>query len=151
MLLVVLDKGYGAYCGKEWIALAWEKTWMKKANPSIEYLELYAVANAILLWIHKFKNARILLHCDNDSVCKMLNKSSSGCKNCMVLLRLIVLECLKHNVHITAEWISTGDNGKADALSRLDFERFWDLDPNMNEEQLQPPSDIWPITKIWMK
>ena len=122
---------------------------MIEQQPSIEYLELYAVSMAVMLWINKFKNARILLHCDNESVCKMINKSTSGCKNCMVLLRLIVLECMRNNVKITAEWVSTGDNGKEDALSRIDLDRFWTLTPHMNQHQTEPHSDIWPITKTW--
>ena len=143
------DKGFGAYCGKNWTAKTWNRQWFLSENPSIEYLELYGVTVAVLLWIKQFKNARILLHCDNESVCKMINKSTSGCKNCMVLLRLIVLQCLTHNVKITAEWVSTGDNGKADALSRLDFERFWTLDEDMCDTPTPPPEEIWPVEKIW--
>ena len=147
-----IDKGYGAYCAHRWSVKAWDEEWMRVEKPSIEYLELYAVTVAIMLWIKDFKNSTILLHCDNDSVCKMINKSSSSCKNCMVLLRLIVLECLRHNVQVTAEWLATGDNGKADALSRLEFDRFWDLcSIRMDEEPTEPPNEIWPITKIWMK
>ena len=132
--------------------LSLNSSWVNNEHPSIEYLELYAVTMAIMLWIKNFKNARILLHCDNDSVCKMINKSTSSCKNCMVLLRIIVLECLTHNVKITAEWVSTGDNGKADALSRLEFDRFWDLGKgNMDPYPTEPHEDIWPVTKLWVK
>ena len=146
-----LDKGFGAYCGTEWICHQWDREWMAIEKPSIEYLELYAVTVAVLTWIKNFKNSPIMLHCDNDSVCKMINKSTSGCKNCMVLIRLVVLECLRHNVDLSAEWVVTGDNGKADALSRLDMKRFWDLGENMNPYSLMIPQDIWPVTKIWMK
>ena len=147
------EKGFGAYCGQQWIFRAWDKEWMESEHPSIEYLELYAVAMAILIWIKNFKNSSIELHCDNESVCKMVNKSTSTCKNCMVLLRIIVLECLIHNVHVTAEWVSTGDNGKADALSRLELGRFRTLSSshNMSEYPVEPHEDLWPITKIWLK
>ena len=84
-----------------------------------------------MIWIKNFSNATLLLHCDNDSICKMINKSSSGCENCMVLIRMSVLQCLLHNVDVKAKWVSTGDNGKADALSRLDFNMFRDLGPHM--------------------
>ena len=147
----IMHGGFGAYCGQEWIPGKWNSDWMAKERPSIEYLELYAVTVAVISWINKFKNARILLHCDNDSVCKMLNKCSSGCKNCMVLMRLIVLECLMQNVHITAEWVSTGDNGKADALSRLDMRSFRRLGPNMNDKPNAIPDQIWPTEKIWLR
>ena len=146
-------KGFGAYCGQQWVAQAWDKIWFERENPSIEYLELYAVTTAVILWLKKFKNTRILLPCYNESVCKMINKSSAGCKNCMVLLRIIVLESLRLNTKITAEWMATGDNGKADALSRLEFDRFWDLadEDNMNQEPHELPDELWPVAKIWVK
>ena len=146
-----VTKGFGAYCGPAWTYAQWNGTWMKQANPSIEYLELYAVTIGVLLWIGQFKNSRILLHCDNSSVCEMINNCTSGCKNCMVLIRLMVLECLRHNVKLTAEWVSTGDNGKADALSRFEFQRFRRLGKNMNEDMTPLPLEIWRIWKIWIK
>ena len=86
-----VTKGFGAYCGPHWTVMQWDKDWMMNEFPSIEYLVLYVVSINILLWIKNYKNAKILLHCDNYSVCKMLNKSSSGCPNCMILIRIIVL------------------------------------------------------------
>ena len=144
-------KGFGAYCRNRWTGAAWDKEWIEVNQPSIEYLELYAVTVAVLLWIREFKNSRILLHCDNVSICTMINKTSSGCRNCMVLIRLIVLECLVHNVHLQAEWVPTGDNGKADAIFRLEFQRFRRLGPDMELWPVEMPSDIWPVTKILVK
>ena len=129
-------KGAGTYCGSAWTVCQWDKIWMDTEQPSIEYLELYGVTIGILLWLNKFGNSTIKLHCDNESVYRMINKSSTSCKNCMVLIRIIVLECLKCNVHLTAEWLSTGDNGMADALSRMDFKRFRKL--------AKGTMDIWP-------
>ena len=143
-------KGFGAYCGTKWSYMPWNVVWLEDQQPSIEYLELYGVTVAVLLWIKNFKNSRILLHCDNESACKMINKGSSGCRNCMVLIRIIVLECMVHNVHLTAEWISTGDNGKADALSRLDWKRFNKLGPDMDAHPTPVPLELWPIDKIWI-
>ena len=80
----------------------------------------------------------------------MINKSTSGCKYCMVLIRIIVLECLIQNVHLKAEWVSTGDNGKADALSRLEFPRFRRLGPRMNLYPLDLPDELWPLHKLWL-
>ena len=42
------------------------------------------------------------------------------------------------------------DNGKADALSRLDWKRFWNLaDDTMNAAPTKIPDEIWPLGKIW--
>ena len=147
-----ITKGAGAYCGSAWTVCQWDKDWFLRANPSIEFLELYGVAIAVLLWIKKFKNSAVKLHCDNECVCRWINNSSSSCKNSMILIRIIVLECLVNNVDLSAEWVSTKDNGKADALSRLDFRRFRKLAKNkMNLLPEVLPHNIWPIQNIWIK
>ena len=146
-----VGKGAGAYCGKHWTVCQWDKTWSEQAKPSIEYLELYAVTISVLLWIQKFSNSAVKLHCDNKTVCRMINNSSTSCKNCMVLVRIIVLHCLKCNVRLTAEWLSTKDNGMADAISRLQFRRVRRLAKgSMNLWPDKLPSELWPISKIWL-
>ena len=45
----------------------------KKYNPSIEYLELFALTAAVLTWGSKLKNRRITIFCDNLSVVCMIN------------------------------------------------------------------------------
>ena len=72
------------------------------------------------------------MFCDNHSVCDMINDTAGKDKNTMVLLRRIVLEGMIHNVMIKAKWVKTDDNGKADAISRLQFDRFRNLDESMN-------------------
>ena len=119
--------GFGTYCGSDWMYGQWHEEFMVQAQPSIEYLELFAVCVGILNWIRNFKNRRIALFCDNETVVHMLNHATSTCKNCMVLIRIIVLECMVHNVKIRLKHVRTKDNGKADALSRLDWKRFWHL------------------------
>ena len=70
----------------------------------------------------------------------------------MVLLRFIVLECMVQNLKLSADWVSTQDNGKADALSRLQFKRFRSL--GKGKMDLWPerlPQQIWPIHRIWIR
>ena len=55
---------------------------------------------AVLNWVQFLKNKRIVLLYDNEAVVHMINNSSSRCKNCIVLIRLIVLEGLLHNVRV---------------------------------------------------
>ena len=83
--------GMGAVCGSAWMYKLWSRKFIKKYKPSIEYLELYAVTAAVLTWIHQFKNRRVILFCDNQSVVDMINLTTTSCKNCMVLIRMIVL------------------------------------------------------------
>ena len=142
--------GFEAYCNNEWTCGAWDKEFLIKEKPSIEYLELYVLTVGVLNWIKKFKNHSIYLFCNNQSVQAMVNTTSSKCKNCMRLLRLIVLEGLIHNVNIKVKFVATNDNGKADALSRGQFPRFWKLGLLMNEKPKEIPKEIWPVNKIWL-
>ena len=94
------DLGFGAYCGSEWTFGQSDRSFCVANNPSIEYLELFAVLVGVLNWIKFFCNRRIVLFCDNEAVVNMINNSSSSCKNCMVLIRLLVSESIVRNVRI---------------------------------------------------
>ena len=144
--------GFGTYCGPEWTFGQWDHDFCSRYKPSIEYLELFGVLVAVLNWIRLFENRRVVLFCDNESVVHMINNSSSNCKNCIVLLRLLVAESINMNVRVFAKHVGTKLNGKADALSRLDFDRFRRLsDGSMNDEPSIIPEHIWPLSKIWKK
>ena len=43
------DRGVGAYCDKDWTYGQWDHAFMKRCEPSIEYLELFGVALAVEL------------------------------------------------------------------------------------------------------
>ena len=143
--------GFGGWCETDWMFGQWDD-YTKEIEPSIEYLELYGLAVGIHLWIERFKNKRIYVFCDNMSVVHMVNNMSSSCKNCMVLIRMVTLECMCKNVRLFAKHIGTLDNGIADGLSRLDFKQFQCLTDGMNMSPLPTclPDKLWPIKKIWL-
>ena len=143
--------GFGAFCGPEWTFGQWNKEFIIEQKPSIEFLELFAVTVGVINWIRLFKNRKITLFCDNESVVNMMNKMTSSCKRCMVLLRIITLEGLTQNVRISAKHVSTTTNGKANALSQLDFKHFRKLGPNMNKQATEIPKQLWPIDKVWFQ
>ena len=131
----------------------WPQEFIKQKKPSIESLELFGVTAAVLAWIHKFRNKRIILFCDNQSVVDMINVTSTSCRHCMVLIRMIVLKGLIENIRIFARHVKGVNNGLADSLSRGKFNQFKKL---CREEQRTTnlvttpvPEAIWPITKIW--
>ena len=146
--------GFGAICGSSYICRKWD-VFTRCVNPSIEYLELYAVTAAVLSWLKWFKNRRIILFCDNNSVVYMLNSQSSRCKNCMILIRMITMESLLQNTRVFAKHVRTEDNPGADALSRLNWSKFVNTmhkqDKEIDENETKVPEAIWPISKIWVK
>ena len=68
--------GAGGYCDKSWYMVFWDKYFIEKYDPSIGYLELYAVTVAVVLWIERFKNRRVAIFCDNMSVVNMINNNN---------------------------------------------------------------------------
>ena len=60
--------------------------------------------------VHRFRNRWIILFADNKIVKYTVNKNSSSCKNCVVLIQLIVLESLKENITIFVKYVKSRDN-----------------------------------------
>ena len=110
--------GFGAFFDGRWFSGVWDRNFMSKCRPSIEFLELYALCLGLFTWAEELKNCRIVLHCDNSSVRDMLNATSSKCEYCMQLIRLFVLNNLTFNRKVYIEHISTKKNFLADSLSR---------------------------------
>ena len=110
--------GYSCICGKSWSYGRWENGFIKKQNPSIEFLELYALCMGVFMWRHRLRNMRIAVECDNEAVVHMVNNSSSSCKYCMVLIRKLVLKCLLLNTRVFARHLKGIFNVLPDRLSR---------------------------------
>ena len=93
-------KGFGCIFGTEWTFGLWEPGFIDQCQPSITYLELFALCVGIFTWQHKLTNCRIIVHCDNQGVRDIVNDLMSGCKNSMYLVRLLMLNNLLYNQSI---------------------------------------------------
>ena len=144
------DLGAGGVCEQSWFYVQWDRTFMEENQPSIEYLELYAVAVGVLNWVHRYQNRRIILFCDNISVVYMINRSTSTCSHCLKLIRLIVLYGMRFNTRVFANYVNTKANALADSLSRLNFKKFERLSyDNMERKNTPIPRELWPMNKVW--
>ena len=145
----------GALCEGSWMYKLWPKEFIERHSPSIEFLELYAVTAGVLTWIHRFKNRRIILFSDNKSVVDMINVTSTSCKNCMLLIRMIVLKGLLENVRIFVKHVKGLNNGLADSLSRDKVHEFYaecfKRGKKIDGKPTELPASIWPIEKVWKK
>ena len=143
----------GAVFDNKWMMIPWPSKFIEQVNPSIEYLELYAVTAALLKWRrdHKLNNARVTIFCDNESVLHMINKLGSTCCQCMKLIRLIAMESIIWNRKVKVKHIKSGDNILADSLSHLNLEKFWsNIHRPMNETgDTLEGLIIWPMDKFW--
>ena len=143
-------RGCGGKSGRNWYFQKWNPEFIRIKNPSIEFLELYGVAVGVLLLAEKFRNKRIYIFCDNKSARDMMNNNSSKCKNCMVLIRLIVLHQLIYNVHIKVKYVKSSENTLADHLSRMSIREFKRIAGDIDDMPTPIPSQIWPVEKIWI-
>ena len=140
---------FGGICNKSWMYQQWDPSFIEQEDPSIEYLELYAVLATVLNWLHRFQNSQIILFCNNQSVVAMINNTTSSCPNCLILIRELVLHSLCLNVRVFAKYVPSKQNKQADYLSRLRISDFNAITPNHDEEPTEVPSTIWPMQKMW--
>ena len=144
------DYGFGSIFGNRWIQGQWEMGFIKNCKPSIKYLELFALCAGILTWQKSLQNIHLLVHCDNQAVVHMINGMVSSCKNCMKLLRILVLDGLIYNRQITAVYVTLANNFLSDALSRGQMTRFRKLGPTMLDNADRIHKDMWPLSNLWI-
>ena len=139
--------GFGAIYRDRWIRGDWTEEFITAVEPSIEFLELFALVAGLLTWQEEegLCNNKISIHCDNQAVVHMINNLSSGCCHCMVLIRLITLNGLKYNWHLSARYIKSKDNKLSDALSRNQMDCFRAIGPHVRQHL----DSIWPLSKLW--
>ena len=87
------DLSFGCILNNKWIQGFLGNHFIKEENPSIEFLELFALTAEILTWEHEAEltKTRIVIFCNNQAVVQMVNAMTSSCDKCMKPIRLIVL------------------------------------------------------------
>ena len=144
--------GVGATFGFEWFNLRWPEKFIKEADPSIAFLELYGLTLALFTWKDKpeLHHGRVIIFCDNQSVMQMVNQLTSKCPQCMKMVRLIALFSIENNIKIWVNFVQSKLNGLADSLSRMDMKRFWQLArPGTHPTPTRLPNNLIPVPKIW--
>jgi len=129
--------GYGAVFASHWFFGPWPFSW---ATHNITVKELAPIAFALEIWGHRLKNHCIILHTDNEEVVHIINKQTSKVPSIMVLVRLMVLTCMKHNILVRAEHIPGKRNILPDILSRLQITAFRARAAHMDREPTPVPT-----------
>ena len=144
--------GFGAVHNDYWLYGQWELGYIRKYNPSIEYLELFALTAALLTWGDLLRNMQIIIFCDNEAVVQMVNSQTSSCKNCMYLIWLLILNNLVNNQKVSVRHVRSENNELSDALSHLQFKRFWRLvQGTMHPHPSMISQLVWPVLCIWQQ
>ena len=133
--------GFGAVFGKRWLHGLWPASW-KSYN--IAVLELFPIVIAIHIWGSLMAAKCVLFFSDNAAVVDVINKQTSKDSMIMVLLRDLVLSCLKHNILFQARHIPGLINSRADYLSRFQVAKFKELSPEADDFPTPVPENLMP-------
>ena len=129
-------KGIGGTFQSNWFA---SRVPRRHCRQDIQFKELFAVQRAILTWGPLFRGHHVSFHVDNQAVCEALNGLSNRSPPVMNLLRQILeLACL-FDFSFSSIWLSSASNAIADAASRFQYARLFNLAPFLNR---QPSSKV---------
>ena len=135
--------GFGGYLQGKWFQGHWPPqmhlNWER--GISIEWQELFPIVVACSIWHQFFAGKRLQFWCDNESVVSIINSGHSKVPRIMELVRKLVLLSMQHNFLVRARHVPGVSNNIADALSRLQMQRFRALAPDADQSPcIIPPS-----------
>ena len=137
------DTAVSAYFNGQWCILPYELEMSYLREMSINFGELFAIIMAMCTWGNILAGTKILLFCDNLSVCQIINSGVSKNVDIMKLVRTLFFVCASFSIECRAVHISSFHNAIADSLSRLDFIRFKLLTLNKDTEQVAASIIDW--------
>ena len=135
------SKGYGAVFGRHWFGGAFPDAWH---SFNITFLELYPIVLAVHIWGSSMTNRCVLFFTDNAALVDIINKQTSKHKLVMVLLRDLVLSCLRYNILFRARHVPGLQNSQADYISRFQVESFKEIAPQADELPTPVPANLLP-------
>lgn len=148
--------GYAAFCQLPGSNVAhycfdvWEAGLITLYDPSVQFLELFALSVGILLFAHGLKNKTVHIYCDNMAVVQMVNNGASACRHCMLLIRRLTLCALFNNIKFEVRHVSSRDNTFSDLLSRNKHQQFLEALPvDVKPCRLPIPRELLPISKFY--
>lgn len=128
--------GYGAIFGKSWFNGSWPE---QIAHLPITFKELFPIVLAMEIWGSSLRNQCLIAHSDNLAVVHIINKQTCKESYIMILVRRLVLSCMKFNISLRCVHISGKYNILPDLLSRFQVEEFHRLAPEMEKDPVPIP------------
>lgn len=124
--------GFAGYYQGSWFQSRWPSELHAYLDPlhdtmSMAFKELYPIVVCALLWDSAWRGKRINFNCDNMATVEIIKKGRSKSSAIMKLMRQLTFRAAMGSYIITATWLPTASNGIADALSRFEQTRFWQL------------------------
>ncbi|KAK3280822.1 hypothetical protein CYMTET_11356 [Cymbomonas tetramitiformis] len=153
-----VDGGMGGLFGGRWFSVKWDevKRWKvlpfspfrDEASNHINYPELFVIFWALKLWGHLLRGCKIVLWSNNEAA-RLMTENLWGKATFIPLLKDILLLTLKHDLRIVTRRISSKANVFADALSRSEMGRFFELQREWSQRDAPRDLDDW-MFKDWL-
>ena len=105
---------------------------------------MFPIVLSVGIWADMLANRCVMFHTDNKALAEVINKKTTKDKELLVLVRALVLYCLRHNILFKAVHLPGIYNTKADALSRLQVDKFKSLDKDAELEPTAVPPHLLP-------
>ena len=134
--------GYGAVFDSHWFFGKWPARWI---GQNIIVLEMFPIVISLPFGRRNFL-INVLCFTNNLGLVEVITTKTTKDKNLLVLLRALVLQCLKYNILFKAIHIPGLLNVKADALSRLQVTKFKSLGQGMDPEPAVVPTHLLPVS-----
>lgn len=120
-------QGCGGYCEGKFFHIEFPDYVLDKKY-SIASLEFLSIILCLKLWGSRFKGKKVLVYCDNEAVCHVLNTGKARCEVLQECLRESCFVSAMSQCELKAVHLSSSQNRLADCLSR------WALDKRCQQE-----------------
>ena len=134
--------GCGASWKNQWFKAPWAPAW-QSVNSTIK--ELVPVILACAVWGEQWASQHVQVHSDNMAVVSIIRAKSSKDRKAMHLLRCLHFFTAKHDLTLTAVHVPGVSNSRADALSRNDSSRFFQISPQAQKSPTAIPQQLWSL------
>ncbi len=116
----------------EWFLKVFDSVHLWLKNETIVWRELCALVKAVATWGHNMQGMRVVMHIDNEAIGYCRNNGTSTNKKLMCLIRSLYYYTAQNDFECRAFYLRSAENATADALSRIDFIRFFSLNSKTN-------------------
>ncbi|XP_067317701.1 uncharacterized protein [Anolis sagrei] len=138
--------GFGVYFDGHWCAQQWPDKWHELGiTADMTFLEFFPILVAVTIWVQNFQNCTVHFWCDNLATVQVINNLTSRSPRVMEVVRQFTLHCLQYNILFRAFHVMGIHNPLADALSRMQMERFRQLAPDADVRPEVMPDHLWQV------
>ena len=142
--------GCGAIWSPSWFQIKWQGPvagrWPELGEDSIMLKELLPIVWAIATWGSLWRNASVIVYCDNQGTVAAVNSGHSKVQRIMHLLRCLFFIRARYDIDLIGLHVPGVANGLADAISRDQLHILFSQVPAAPRHQWTVPGLVLSLT-----